>query len=40
VAFQFRAGASRPLELVIATLPPWPGADEAVAVPGAWEPST
>jgi mannose-6-phosphate isomerase-like protein (cupin superfamily) len=37
VAFQFRATGSRPLELVITTLPPWPGADEAVAVDGLWE---
>jgi mannose-6-phosphate isomerase-like protein (cupin superfamily) len=36
VCFQFRAGGSRPLELVIATLPPWPGEDEAVAVLGPW----
>lgn len=34
--FQFRASAREPLELVIATMPPWPGADEAVAVEGAW----
>jgi mannose-6-phosphate isomerase-like protein (cupin superfamily) len=37
--FQFRAGASEPLQIVIATLPPWPGEDEAVAVQGAWEPT-
>jgi mannose-6-phosphate isomerase-like protein (cupin superfamily) len=36
VAFQFRASASTPLELVIATLPPWPGEDEAVPVDGIW----
>ncbi len=37
VAFQFRASGSRPLEFVIATLPAWPGEDEAVHVEGAWE---
>jgi mannose-6-phosphate isomerase-like protein (cupin superfamily) len=37
VAFQFRASGPRPLELVIATLPPWPGEDEAMPVDGAWE---
>ena len=37
VAFQVRASGPRPLELVIATLPPWPGEDEAVRVDGVWE---
>jgi mannose-6-phosphate isomerase-like protein (cupin superfamily) len=32
IAFQFRAGTGRALELVITTMPPWPGPDEAVAV--------
>jgi mannose-6-phosphate isomerase-like protein (cupin superfamily) len=32
VSFQFRTVGAAPLELVIATLPPWPGEDEAVAV--------
>jgi mannose-6-phosphate isomerase-like protein (cupin superfamily) len=37
VTFQFRALGAEPLELVIATLPPWPGADEAVPVAdGRW----
>lgn len=36
VAFQFRASASVPLQVVIATLPPWPGEDEAVPVDGIW----
>lgn len=37
VHFQFRAtGSTQPLELVITTMPPWPGADEAVPVEGAW----
>jgi mannose-6-phosphate isomerase-like protein (cupin superfamily) len=34
--FQFRATAAAPLTFVITTMPPWPGADEAVPVPGAW----
>jgi mannose-6-phosphate isomerase-like protein (cupin superfamily) len=36
-AFQFRAGW-RGLELVIVTMPPWPGADEAEPAPGPWLP--
>ncbi|HLZ27007.1 MAG TPA: cupin domain-containing protein [Chloroflexota bacterium] len=36
VAFQFRADGSTPLEVVIATLPPWPGEDEAIPVDGVW----
>jgi mannose-6-phosphate isomerase-like protein (cupin superfamily) len=38
VEFQFRATSSEPLDIVITTLPPWPGPDEAVAVDGAWPP--
>jgi mannose-6-phosphate isomerase-like protein (cupin superfamily) len=34
VSFQFRTIGSAPLELVIATVPQWPGEDEAVAVDG------
>jgi mannose-6-phosphate isomerase-like protein (cupin superfamily) len=34
--FQFRADASGPLAAVGVTMPPWPGADEAYDVPGAW----
>lgn len=37
--FQFRANGDRALELIIATLPPWPGADEAEPVVGHWEPA-
>jgi mannose-6-phosphate isomerase-like protein (cupin superfamily) len=38
--FQFRADADRPLEVVIATMPPWPGNDEAYAIDDApWEPT-
>jgi mannose-6-phosphate isomerase-like protein (cupin superfamily) len=36
VAFQFRASGPQPLEIVITTLPPWPGEAEAVAVEGMW----
>jgi mannose-6-phosphate isomerase-like protein (cupin superfamily) len=34
--FQFRAAGDGPLAVVAVTMPPWPGEDEAVAVPGAW----
>jgi mannose-6-phosphate isomerase-like protein (cupin superfamily) len=36
--FQFRAGL-RGLELVIVTMPPWPGADEAEPAAGPWLPA-
>lgn len=35
--FQFRAGAQEPLKAVAITMPPWPGEDEAVFVPGHWQ---
>ncbi|HET8523725.1 MAG TPA: cupin domain-containing protein [Thermomicrobiales bacterium] len=38
VAFQFRTIGDEPLAFVIVTMPPWPGEDEAVPVPGLWEP--
>ena len=38
--FQFRANGDRALELIITTMPPWPGADEAEPVAGHWEPAT
>jgi mannose-6-phosphate isomerase-like protein (cupin superfamily) len=38
-AFQFRNVGTDPLRLVIATMPPWPGADEAVRVPDRWPPA-
>lgn len=38
VAFQFRTIGDEPLTFVIATMPPWPGEDEAVPAPGLWEP--
>ena len=34
--FQFRASAAQALEVLGITMPPWPGADEAFAVPGPW----
>ncbi len=37
--FQFRADADGPLEIVIATMPPWPGEQEAEPCDGRWEPS-
>jgi mannose-6-phosphate isomerase-like protein (cupin superfamily) len=37
--FQFRCDGGEPLEAVAVTMPPWPGDDEAYAVPGIWEPT-
>ena len=37
--FQFRASGDHPLEIVITTMPPWPGDDEAIPVSGCWEPT-
>lgn len=34
--FQFRNTGAEPLTFVIATVPPWPGEDEAVRVPDHW----
>jgi mannose-6-phosphate isomerase-like protein (cupin superfamily) len=34
--FQFRNIGSEPLCLIIATMPPWPGSEEAIAVPSLW----
>ena len=36
VAFQYRADGEAPLKFVAVTMPPWPGADEAVFVEGPW----
>ncbi len=36
--FQFRAGYGG-LEVIITTMPPWPGADEADPVDGPWPPT-
>ena len=38
-SFQFRNDGDEPLEAVGVTMPPWPGAEEAVAVEGIWEPT-
>ena len=37
--YQFRALDDAALELVITTIPPWPGEDEAIHVDGHWEPA-
>jgi mannose-6-phosphate isomerase-like protein (cupin superfamily) len=37
--FQFRCDGGEALEAVAVTMPPWPGSDEAYAVPGKWEPT-
>jgi mannose-6-phosphate isomerase-like protein (cupin superfamily) len=37
--FQFRNDGDEPLEAVGVTMPPWPGADEALAVSGPWNPT-
>jgi mannose-6-phosphate isomerase-like protein (cupin superfamily) len=39
VQFQFRALGDVALRIVGATMPPWPGADEAIAVTGPWTPA-
>jgi mannose-6-phosphate isomerase-like protein (cupin superfamily) len=35
-AFQFRNDGLEPLDIVGVTMPPWPGADEALLVDGLW----
>jgi mannose-6-phosphate isomerase-like protein (cupin superfamily) len=37
--FQFRTLGNEALTFVITTVPPWPGADEAVPVMGPWHPT-
>jgi mannose-6-phosphate isomerase-like protein (cupin superfamily) len=37
--FQFRCDGAEPLTAVGVSMPPWPGDDEAYAVPGAWPPA-
>jgi len=37
--FQFRAAAGHAVSVVAVTMPPWPGPDEALWVPGPWTPS-
>jgi mannose-6-phosphate isomerase-like protein (cupin superfamily) len=34
--FQFRCDGAEPLTILGATMPPWPGADEAYRVEGTW----
>ena len=36
--FQFRCDSPEPLQAIGVTMPPWPGSDEAFAVPGIWKP--
>ena len=36
--FQFRSVGDEPLTAIAITMPPWPGEDEALFVPGRWEP--
>lgn len=35
--FQFRNTDDAPLEIILVTMPPWPGDDEAYVVAGPWE---
>ena len=37
--FQFRNTGDGPFSVLIATMPPWPGDDEAIVVEGPWAPS-
>lgn len=37
--FQFRCDGPEPLNAVGATMPPWPGSDEAFFVEGTWRPT-
>ena len=39
VHFQFRALAGGALRVLGVTMPPWPGADEAIVVSGPWTPT-
>src|SRR5262245_46794086 len=39
VHFQFRGLGDGPLRVLGVTIPPWPGADEAIVVAGPWTPS-
>ncbi|MFW6195213.1 MAG: cupin domain-containing protein [Chloroflexota bacterium] len=38
-SFQFRNDGDETLEIIIATVPPWPGEQEAVRCDGPWTPS-
>jgi mannose-6-phosphate isomerase-like protein (cupin superfamily) len=37
--FQFRSFGFEPLSAIGATMPPWPGADEAIRAEGPWTPT-
>ena len=37
--FQFRNDGSQPLDIIAATMPPWPGDGEAYTVDGKWDPT-
>jgi mannose-6-phosphate isomerase-like protein (cupin superfamily) len=37
--FQFRALGPEPLTAIAVTMPPWPGPQEAVIIPGTWPPT-
>jgi mannose-6-phosphate isomerase-like protein (cupin superfamily) len=37
-AFQFRSDGDHPLRMLMLTIPPWPGAEEAIASCGHWQP--
>ena len=39
-SFQFRSTSDAPFTGIGVTMPPWPGADEAVIVDGPWEPGS
>ncbi len=34
--FQFRTVGTEPFQFIMCTIPPWPGPDEAILVPGIW----
>jgi mannose-6-phosphate isomerase-like protein (cupin superfamily) len=38
-SFQFRSFGYEPLVVVVVTMPPWPGQDEAYEVTGKWQPT-
>jgi mannose-6-phosphate isomerase-like protein (cupin superfamily) len=38
--FQFRTAGDEPFQFIMCTMPPWPGADEAVRVPDHWPVAT
>jgi mannose-6-phosphate isomerase-like protein (cupin superfamily) len=39
VQFQFRNDGMQPLDIIAATMPPWPGEGEASLVDGNWDPT-